>query len=255
MGHYIPNTRDIVFNLFEVYGLDERLGDGPFAAIDGPTARGILEEVERLATGPFADGFVEGDRTPLELDEEGNVAIPAGLKRALDAYFQGEWHRPSLPEHLGGYGAPPSLGWAISQLLLGANPAALMYCAGPFFARIAADVATPEQVERWIRPWIEHQWGATMVLTEPDAGSDVGAGRAKATDNGDGTWSITGVKRFITNGDFDWPDNIVHLVLARPDLPDVDPGTKGLSLFIVPKCWYEADGTLGERNTVIVTNV
>jgi alkylation response protein AidB-like acyl-CoA dehydrogenase len=138
-------------------------------------------------------------------------------------------------------------------MLTGANPAALMYCAGPFFAAIADPLVTDEQRERWIKPWIEQQWGGTMVLTEPDAGSDVGAGRTKAVDNGDGTWSISGVKRFITNGDFDWPDNIVHLVLARPE--GAGPGTKGLSLFIVPKFWYDEQGNLGERNGAVCTNV
>ncbi len=253
MAHYIPNLRDIEFNLFEVFGLDERVGRGPFAQMDADTARGVLSEVERLATGPFADSFVEGDRTPLQLDDEGNVTVPEGINRALDAYFQGGWGALNLPEHLGGFGCPPSLAWAASSLLLGGNAAALMYCAGPFFAAIADELVTDEQRERWIRPWVDQQWGATMVLTEPDAGSDVGAGRSKAVDNGDGTWSLSGVKRFITDGDFDWPDNVVHLVLARPE--GAEPGTKGLSLFIVPKYWYEADGTLGERNPVTVTNV
>ena len=257
MAHYIPNRRDIEFNLFEVFGLDERLGQGPFAQMDPETARGVLAEVERVATGPFAESFVEGDRTPLEVDDEGNVTIPDGLKRALDAYFEGGWGALNLPDHLGGFGCPPSLGWAGSSLLLGANPAALMYCAGPFFAAIADLVVTDEQRERWIRPWVERQWGGTMVLTEPDAGSDVGAGRTKAVDNGDGTWSITGVKRFITNGDFDWPENIVHLVLARPESASrpPEPGSKGLSLYIVPKHWPAEDGAPGERNPVRVTKV
>jgi alkylation response protein AidB-like acyl-CoA dehydrogenase len=253
MAHYIPNLRDIEFNLFEVFGLGDRLGKGPFAQMDAETAHGVLREVERVATGPFADSFVEGDRTPLTRDDDGNVRVPPGIHRALDAYFEGGWGALNLPVHLGGFGCPPSLAWAGSSLLLGGNPAVLMYAAGPFFAAIADRVVTDEQRERWIRPWVEQQWGGTMVLTEPDAGSDVGAGRTKAVDNGDGTWAITGVKRFITNGDFDWPDNIVHLVLARPEA--AKPGTKGLSLFLVPKHWYEADGRLGERNAVKATNV
>jgi alkylation response protein AidB-like acyl-CoA dehydrogenase len=253
MAHYLTNLRDIRFNLFEVFGLEDRLGREPFAQMDADTAHGVLSEVERVATGPFADSFVQGDRTPLTLDGDGNVAVPQSLHKALDAYFQGGWGALHVPERLGGFGAPPSLGWAASSMFLGANPAALMYCAGPFFAAIADRIVTDEQRERWIRPWVEQQWGGTMVLTEPDAGSDVGAGRTKAVDNGDGTWSITGVKRFITNGDFDWPDNIIHLVLARPE--GAEQGTKGLSLFIVPKYWYDAEGNLGERNPVRATNV
>jgi alkylation response protein AidB-like acyl-CoA dehydrogenase len=253
MAHYKSNLRDIFFNMFEVNNAGEYLGTGPFAQMDVETAKGVLTEVERVASGPFSDSFVEGDRVKLELDDDGNVTVPPGINKSLDAYFDGGWGALNLPDHLGGFGAPPSLQWAASAMLTGANPAALMYCGGPFFAAIADGVVTDEQRERWIRPWVERQWGGTMVLTEPDAGSDVGAGTSKAHDNGDGTWSINGVKRFITNGDFDWPENIIHLVLARPE--GHGPGTKGLSLFIVPKIWLNEDGTLGERNGAKVTNI
>ena len=252
MTHYRSNLRDIQFNLFEVLGTHERFGSGPYRQMDRDSAEAVLEEVERLAREDFAASFVEGDRVPLEL-ADGDVAIPEGTKRSLDAYFGGGWEGLTLPESLGGLGAPKSLSWAAQSMLLGANPAAFMYAAGPFFAAITEELATDEQRERWVRPWVERRWGGTMVLTEPDAGSDVGAGRTKAVDNGDGTWSITGVKRFITNGDFDWPENILHLVLARPE--GHGPGTKGLSLFLVPKHWVEPDGSLGERNPVTATAV
>jgi alkylation response protein AidB-like acyl-CoA dehydrogenase len=252
MGHYRSNLRDVEFNLFELLGVQEYMGTGPYAQMDEGTAREVLREVERLASTAFADSFVEGDRVPLEL-HDGDVRLPDGLKRSLDAYFDGEWFRLNLPEHLGGFGAPKTISWAASAMLTGANPAALLYCGGPFFAAIADELATEEQRAYWIKPWVERHWGGTMVLTEPDAGSDVGAGRTKAVDNGDGTWSISGTKRFITNGDFDWPENIVHLVLARPE--GHGPGTKGLSLFIVPKFWVLPGGELGERNGAKVTNV
>ncbi len=252
MTHYRSNLRDIQFNLFEVLGTHERFGSGPYRQMDRDSAEAVLEEIERLAREDFAASFVEGDRVPLEL-ADGDVAIPEGTKRSLDAYFGGGWEGLTLPESLGGLGAPKSLSWAAQSMLLGANPAAFMYAAGPFFAAITEELATDEQRERWVRPWVERRWGGTMVLTEPDAGSDVGAGRTKAVDNGDGTWSITGVKRFITNGDFDWPENILHLVLARPE--GHGPGTKGLSLFLVPKHWVEPDGSLGERNPVSATAV
>lgn len=256
MSHYRSNRRDLEFNLFEVNRIGDYLGDGPYAQMDADIAGDVLVEIERLAKAEFSDSFTEGDRTPLELDDEGNVSLPEGLHRALDAYFDGSWGALNLPEHLGGVGAPKSLGWAASSMLLGANPAAMMYCGGPFFAAIADGLVTDEQRERWIRPWVERQWGGTMVLTEPDAGSDVGSMRTTATDNGDGTWQVTGLKRFITNGDFDWPENIVHLVLARPvdehGQPLGGPGTKGLSLFIVPKWWPDEDGAPAERNPAIV---
>jgi len=253
VGHFRSNLRDIEFNLFEVFGTGGLMGSGPFAQMDPETARGVLEEVERLASTVFSDSFVEGDRVGARLGADGEVTLPPGINRALDAFFDGEWYRLDLPEHLGGYGAPPSLRWAASELFLGANPAALMTAAGPFFAALMDPLVTDKQRARWIVPMIERRWGATMVLTEPEAGSDVGAGRARAVEAGDGTWHLTGTKRFITNGDFDWAENIVHLVLARR--PDAAPGTKGLSLFLVPKHWVEEDGTLGARNGVVVTGL
>ena len=252
MGHYKSNLRDIEFNLFEVFDTQRLLGTGPYEDMDLDTAREVLREVERVATGPFADSFVEGDRTPLQL-ADGEVTVPAGINRSLDAFFDGEWFRLQLPDHLGGFGAPSSLNWAATSMLVGANPSALLYTAGPFFAAILDELVTDEQRARWVIPMVENRWGSTMVLTEPDAGSDVGAGRTRATDAGDGTWHIEGTKRFITNGDFDWPDNIIHLVLARPT--GHGPGTKGLSLFVVPKFWVNDDGSLGERNGVIVTGI
>jgi len=258
VGHYRSNLRDIEFNLFEVFRVGEHLGTGPFAQMDAETARGVLTEVERLATGPFADSFVESDRVGAKLVEEGTVVLPESFKASLSAFFDGEWYRLDLPEHLGGYGSSPSLRWAAAELLLGANPAALLYSGGPGFAAILDPLVTDAQRERIVVPMVEGRWGGSMVLTEPDAGSDVGAGRTRAVDNGDGTWNVTGTKRFITNGDFDWPENIVHLVLARPDFrPDSPavPGTKGLSLFIVPKYWVNEDGSLGERNGAVVTGI
>jgi len=257
--HYRSNLRDIEFNLFEVLRIQDRLGHGPYAQLDEETAREILREVERLASGPFAASFVEGDRTPLALDEDGDVTLPPGVRASLDAYFDGEWYRLQLPEHLGGYGATPSLNWTATAMLAGANSSALLYTAGPFFAAIVDPLLTEEQREHWITPWVEQRWGGTMVLTEPEAGSDVGAARTTARLADDGTWHVSGTKRFITNGDFDWPDNIMHLVLARAvdadGTPINGPGTKGLSLYVVPKWWVEPDGSLGERNGVRVVGL
>ena len=254
MGHYKSNLRDIEFNLFEVFGAGERLGHGPYTEMDVATSREMLREVERLATGPLAESFADADREPPIYDPvTRTVTMPEGFKKSFKALMDAEWWRLDLPEHLGGTGAPPSLRWAASEMLLGSNPGAFMFMSGPGFAAILDNLGNADQ-KRWAELMIENAWGATMVLTEPDAGSDVGAGRAKAFDNGDGSWRIEGVKRFITSAEHDMADNIVHLVLARPE--GAGPGTKGLSLFLVPKFHVElATGVIGERNGVYATNV
>ena len=254
MTHYRSNLRDLEFNLFEVFGANERLGTGPYAEMDVDTAREVLKEVDRLATGPLAEPFADADRNPPVYDPATKtVTMPESFKASYQALMDSEWWRLDLPEHLGGTGAPPSLRWAASEMLLGSNPAAFMFMSGPGFAAILDHLGNDEQ-KRWAELMIDKGWGATMVLTEPDAGSDVGAGRAKAFEDGDGTWRIEGVKRFITSGEHDMTDNIVHLVLARPE--GAGPGTKGLSLFLVPKFHVDlATGELGERNGVYATNV
>jgi alkylation response protein AidB-like acyl-CoA dehydrogenase len=258
MGHYKSNLRDIEFNLYEVFGADKILGHGPYTNLDKDSSRDILKEVERLCTNDLAASFVDGDRNPPVFDKDtGSVSLPASFLKSYEAYHAGGWDRFPLREDLGGIGAPPSLVWAVSEMILGANPAIYMYSAGPAFAQILHNNGTPEQ-KRFAELAIERGWGATMVLTEPDAGSDVGAGRATAHPQPDGTWHIEGVKRFITSGDWDWPENIFHLVLARPVGVEGKggPGTKGLSLFLVPKFHVDVEtGEVGERNGVYVTNV
>ena len=257
MGHYKSNLRDIEFNLFEVFGADATLGTGPFAGLDVDSARDVLKEVERLASNDLAASFTDGDRTPPVFDKAtGDVTLPPSFLKSYQSYHDGGWSSFSLRQDLGGIGAPPSLVWAASEMILGANPAIYLYSSGPVFAQILHDNGTPEQ-KRFAETAIERGWGATMVLTEPDAGSDVGAGRATAHQQPDGTWHIEGVKRFITSAEWNWPENIFHLVLARPVGVEGKggPGTKGLSLFLVPKFLVDADGSLGERNGAYVTNV
>ncbi|HEY1914012.1 MAG TPA: acyl-CoA dehydrogenase [Streptosporangiaceae bacterium] len=253
MGHYKSNLRDIEFNLFEVFHRQDLLGRGPYPDLDEKTARDILAEVEKLASGPLADSFAEGDRNPPVFDPAtSSVAMPEALKKSYQALHDAEWYRLSLLPELGGTGAPRTLAWSVAELILGANPAVWMYSGGPSFANVLQTVGTPEQ-QRFAQFAVDRGWGATMVLTEPDAGSDVGAGRAKAIEQPDGTWHIEGVKRFITSAEHDMTENIFHLVLARPE--GHGPGTKGLSMFLVPKFLVGEDGTLGERNGVYVTNV
>jgi alkylation response protein AidB-like acyl-CoA dehydrogenase len=258
MGHYKSNLRDIEFNLFEVFGADQALGQGPFSQLDKDSARDVLKEVERLATEDLAASFTDSDRNPPVFDKDaGTVTMPKSFLASYQAYADGGWDKLDLPESLGGIGAPPTLRWACNEMLLGANPAVFMFGSGAGFAAILHRNGTEEQ-KRFAELAIERQWGATMVLTEPDAGSDVGASRATARLQEDGTWHLEGVKRFITSAEWDWPENIFHLVLARPVgvAGAGGPGTKGLSLFLVSKYHVDLEtGQLGGRNGVVVTNV
>ena len=253
MSHYKSNLRDIRFNLFEVLRRQDLLGTPPYPDLDDETVRSILDEVNRLATGPLADSFAETDRNPPVFDPAtGTVRMPEGFKRSYRAWTDAQWWRLDVPPGLGGIGAPRSLHWAIAELVLGANPAVWMYASGPSMAQVLWLEGTPEQ-QRFAQLAVERGWTSTMVLTEPDAGSDVGAGRTRAIQQADGTWHIEGVKRFITSAEHDMAENIFHLVLARPE--GHGPGTKGLSMFLVPKFLVGPDGTLGERNGVEVTGV
>jgi alkylation response protein AidB-like acyl-CoA dehydrogenase len=254
MGHYKSNLRDIEFNLFEMFSRREAYESGAYGDLDEETARSILHEVERLATGPLAESFEEGDRDPPVFDPAtGEVTLPEGLKRSYRAYMDAEWWRLELPEELGGVNAPRSLHWSVAEFVLGANPAVWMYCGGPSFAQLLWRIGTADQ-RRLAELAVERQWASTMVLTEPDAGSDVGAGRAAAVRQPDGSWHLTGVKRFITSGEHDLAENILHYVLARPE--GHGPGTKGLSMFLVPKYHVDLEtGRLGARNGVRATNL
>ncbi|MEU8881607.1 MULTISPECIES: acyl-CoA dehydrogenase [Streptomyces] len=254
MGHYKSNLRDIEFNLFEVLGRDKVYGTGPFEEMDVDTAKSILDEIRRLAENELADSFADADRNPPVFDPETNTApVPATFKASYNAFMESEYWRLGIPEEIGGTVSPRSLIWAYAELLLGSNPAIWMYSSGPAFAGILYTEGN-EQQKKAAQIAVERRWGSTMVLTEPDAGSDVGAGRTKAVQQEDGSWHIEGVKRFITSGEHDMEENILHYVLARPE--GAGPGTKGLSLFLVPK--YEFDwetGELGARNGAYATNV
>jgi alkylation response protein AidB-like acyl-CoA dehydrogenase len=254
VDHYKPNLRDTFFQLFEVLNIQSTtLGKGPFEAMDEDAVRAALEGFLEVMQGAWAPAFAEGDRIGARFDGHGNVTLPPGFHKALTAYYAGGWNKLELPEHLGGYGAPPSVQWAAFELMAGANPSVCFYVLGNAMVKIIDALGTPAQKQRYLKNMLDHHWGATMVLTEPGAGSDVGAGTTRARHVAGDEYLLEGVKRFITNGDFDHPDNIVHMVLARPE--GAGPGTKGLSLFIVPKIWVEPDGSLGARNGCVVTKV
>ena len=262
MSHYRTNLRDIEFNLFEVLGAEEYYGSGPFASMDSDQARMLMSEFERFTReSSWAESFVPADREPLLLSPEGDVTLPASLEQALRDYYEAGWHLLPLPESLGGFGAPPTLRWIAAELGAGGNATASLWPIGPLMAGIIDKVGTDGQRERFAIPMVEQHWGGTMVLTEPDAGSDVGAGTTRAVrvadsgaDDLGSIYHLEGIKRFITSADATpLHANTVHLALARPE--GAGPGTKGLSLFIVPKYLVNEDGSLGARNGVRVSNL
>jgi alkylation response protein AidB-like acyl-CoA dehydrogenase len=255
LSHYIANVRDLEFNLFEVLQVGAVLGAGRYSDLDEDTVRTILAEAARLAEGPVAESFAAADRNPPVFDPvEHTISVPDELAKTVRAIKEAGWWRLGLAEEIGGMPAPPPLAWAVNEMTLCANPSANFYNFGPFMAQALFEEGN-EQQRQWAAIGVERGWQATMVLTEPDAGSDVGAGRTKAIGQPDGTWHIEGVKRFISGGDVgETAENIFHLVLARPE--GAGPGTKGLSLFYVPKYLFDPETfELGSRNGVFATGL
>ncbi|MDF1705695.1 MAG: acyl-CoA dehydrogenase [Aeromicrobium sp.] len=259
MSHYKSNLRDIEFNLFELFGRGDVYGQGEFEDFDVDTAKSVLAEIERISSTELAASFDAADRNPPVYDPATHsVTMTPEFVQSYEAWMDAEWWRLQVPAELGGQTAPSSLVWSSAEFVLGANPPIWMFACGPAFARIVFENGI-DRDKTIAQHMVDRRWGATMVLTEPDAGSDVGAGRTKAFPNEDGTWNIEGVKRFITSGEHDMSENIMHLVLARPQGVEGlgGPGTKGLSLFLVPKHHFDLEtGELtGERNGAYVTNV
>ena len=254
MGHYIANLRDIEFCLFDLLGRESILGSSLYKELDRDTVMGMLDEVKRMAENDLAASFVDGDRIGTTFDKAtGSVTLPPSFKKSYRTFIDNEWWRIDAPAELGGTVIPYSVRWAIAEMVLGSNPAVHLYTTGASMANVSYQLGSEEQ-KKWSRFIVEREWGATMVLTEPEAGSDVGAGRSKAVKQEDGSWHLTGTKRFITSGDSDLQENILHYVLARPE--GAGPGTKGLSLFLVPKFHFDKEtGAPLERNGVYVTNV
>ena len=254
MSHYKANLRDIEFCLFDLLGAEKILGTSVFSELDRDTTMGMLDEMKRLTENDLAASFVDGDRIGTDFNKAtGDVKLPESFKKSYKAYVDGEWWRIDAPVPLGGTKIPASVRWAIAEMVLGSNPSIHIYASGYAFAHVAFMLGTEEQ-KHFAKLMVDRHWGATMQLTEPDAGSDVGAGRTKAVAQPDGTWHITGTKRYITSGDADIYENIMHFTLARRE--GGGPGTKGLSLFLIPKFMFDhKTGDLGKRNGVYVTSV
>ena len=248
MSHYRSNTADLEFNLLAAHDVA-----GQLAACDlePETVRQILNEFDRFVTEKWAPSFVAADRHHLRV-VKGEVHLAPELKESLVALWEGGWEKIGSPIELGGTPVPPILFWGLQELMLGGNATGAFYASGPLFANVIFLEGTDDQ-KQLARLMLDRHWAGTMMLTEPDAGSDVGAGTTKARLVEGDTYELEGTKRFITSGEHDGTENIIHLVLARVE--GGPAGTKGLSLFIVPKFLVKPDGTLGERNGVVCTRL
>ncbi len=248
-NRYKADLRELRFLIFEQFGLEKMLGQAPFEAWGRDEVDMVLDESYKFAcevTGPLC---VVGDRVGCRL-EDGAVKTPPGFKDAWDRIYEAGWKSVGLGTDHGGQGAPYMLWVLVEEFLSGSNPAFAMY---PGLAYGAGEViglfGTPAQQELYLSPMHTGKWGGTMCLTEPQAGSDVGASRTTAKLRADGKYDIQGTKIFISGGDHDLAENIIHLVLARVDGAPL--GTKGLSLFIVPKNKIENGETKGSNDVTV----
>jgi len=245
---YRAPVRDIRFSLEEIAAVEGLKATGAFPEFSDDVAVAVLEEAGKLASDVIAPTNRNGDQQGCTL-ENGVVRTPDGFKEVYAQFVEGGWQGLQFPTEHGGMGLPRALGCALMEMLQSANMA---FGLGPMlsFGAIEALIAhgSDELRAAYLPRIMNGEWSATMNLTEPQAGSDVGALRAKAEPNGDGSWAVSGQKIYITWGEHDCAENIIHLVLART--PDSPEGTKGISLFLVPKFIPNADGSPGARNGV-----
>jgi alkylation response protein AidB-like acyl-CoA dehydrogenase len=252
-NRYRADLREIYFLLFEQFGFGEILGKAPYAEWGESEVRMVIDECYRFATEVLGPINAIGDREGCRL-ENGKVTVPAAYESAWKKLYEAGWRQLSVEPEYGGQGAPITMQCIAEELFTGANPAFMMY---PGLTHGAAELVrefgTPEQRERYAKPMFGGRFGGTMCLTEPQAGSDVGAATSSAKKRADGRYDIVGTKIFISAGDHQLAENVVHLVLAR--IEGAEAGTKGLSLFIVPKLRLNADGSSGEPNDVAVAAI
>ena len=253
MTHEIADKRDIDFVLYEQMGVQDLCDLPKYEDFDQKTFDMIVKEARKFAIKEIYPTFAEADRNGAIL-EEGKVKVPQCFHRPYKLFCEGEWTAMTADPELGGQGLPTMVAQAASEYLCGANYAFGLYgFEGHAAGRMIEVFGTDLQKELFLKKMYTGEWGGTMDLTEPGAGSDVGALTTTAVKNQDGTYSITGNKIFITSGDQDLTENIIHPVLAR--IEGAPAGTAGVSLFIVPKIWVNDDGSLGEDNDIVCTGI
>jgi len=248
MGNLIVNTRDQQFAIFEQFGMDKIFASEEYGGYSKDDIMMILSEAEKMAVNVIFPTLKESDHDGCTY-KNGEVTVPKSFHAAFKTYREAGWINPMDSPDVGGQGLPHMAGWACAEVLSGANYAFGMYGGLTHgAANMINTYGTEEQKNKYMYKMFTGEWGGTMCLTEPSAGSDVGALKTTAKRLPDGKYLITGTKIFISSGENDLFPNIIHPVLARIE---GDPaGTKGISIFIVPKYRVNDDGSLGERNDV-----
>ncbi len=253
MAQQIADRRDIDFVLYEQLDTEKLGKEKAFAGLDRKAFDMIITEARNFAIKELLPVYVDSDRIGVTF-KEGKVTVPASFHKPFKLLLENEFTSMCEDPELGGQGLPHIIDRAAREYLSGACGALVAYGQmGHGTGKMIELYGTPEQKELYLKKLYTGEWGGTMVLTEPNAGSDVGALTTSAKKNDDGTYSITGDKIFITNGEHDLSDNIIHPVLARVE--GAPAGVKGISIFIVPKIWVNDDGSLGEPNDVVCTGI
>ena len=254
MPSYTAPTRDTRFIINEMLDLESYAELPGFEAASADVTDAVINEGGKFCAEVLAPINQSGDQEGCTRHEDGSVTAPKGFKEAFDQFREAGWGTLSQPEEFGGQGMPHVLGFAFEEFVSSANQAFGMY-PGLTNGAVSALLAkgSQEQKEKYLPKMISNEWTGTMNLTEPHCGTDLGMIRTKAEPQADGSYAITGTKIFISAGEHDMADNIIHLVLAKtPGAPD---STKGISLFVVPKFLVEDDGSIGERNGVVCGSI
>ena len=248
MAQQLADKRDLDFVIWEQFNNEELLAHEAYEAFNKKTCDMILTEARKIAIKEVLPTMGEGDQVGLTF-KDGVVNVPECFRAPFELLKEGEWGNLTVPVEMGGQGAPNFIGAAVSEFITAANFALNGYLTmGNGTANMIQLHGTEEQKQKYVNKLTASEWGGTMLLTESSAGSDVGALESSAVKNEDGTYTLTGNKIFITNGEHDLCENIIHPVLAR--IEGAPAGTKGISIFIVPKYFVNDDGTLGERNDI-----